>query len=166
LDPVPVFERGGDVALEEVNGTQEVIGVGIVGCETESLAQKMCGLGIAFLRESDSGELSGKARVTGREPSAILKRAFGFRHAIKMGKRRGVGEILVSGAGRQRSEQEDDCRPVVRTGKLVEFLFCGLLRRTGKRYAEDEKRGETRGISKHREHEHFERSGGGWPRRS
>jgi hypothetical protein len=60
LDAVPVLERGGEIAGEEVDGGEEVVGVGVVGIEAEGAAEPVGRGGILLLLKGDSGEFDGK----------------------------------------------------------------------------------------------------------
>jgi hypothetical protein len=95
LDAVPVLERGGEIAGEEVDRGEDVVGVGVVGIEAEGATEPAgCG-GILLLLKGDSGEFDGKTLLRWALAGAGQESGAGFNEAVEVSESHAIGEVQV-----------------------------------------------------------------------
>jgi len=72
---IPIFERGFEVALDKVDGSEEVIGIGIGRIEVQSAPQPSRRVSVPLLLECDSRQFDGESLVARSESPAIEQSA-------------------------------------------------------------------------------------------
>ncbi len=92
---VPVFEGRVRVSFEEIDGAEEVVGVGVAGSKPEATAQMLGGAGIVLLLEGNAAAFDGKARIVGRETLTRFEGSICLVETAEVCERRSVKEIVV-----------------------------------------------------------------------
>ncbi len=112
-DAIPVFEGGFEITLQPVNGSQELVCVGIRGIETQGAPQPTGGAGIMLLFEGDAGKFDGKTLVAWRRPAAGEKSLARVVEPAKLCQ--GAPVVVVEvGVGRRRAfDFSDDFFPAL-----------------------------------------------------
>ena len=108
--------------MNEVDGSEEVVGVGILGIDSKSVAQIAAGAHRMLLLECDAGQLDGKPFVARSESLSGKERRTSLIETPGLGQ---CGSIRVFEIGRlvgDRLEFADDFCPALLSGELLEML--------------------------------------------
>ena len=92
-DAVPIFERGLEVPLEEIEGREEVGGIGARWIQAQGAPEPFRRFGIALLFEGDAAEFEGEALIVGLAMTARKEGGAGLFPASEL--REGHAAVVV-----------------------------------------------------------------------
>src|SRR4029077_4510207 len=72
-DSIPVLQRGIEIVLKKIDGSKEIVSVGVVGIQAQGSSQPGGSIGILLLLEGDAAELDGKTFIARGDPTSREK---------------------------------------------------------------------------------------------
>lgn len=90
---IPVFEGGVQIAVEEVNGGEEIVGVVVARIEAKGAAEVAFGSGVVLALEGDAGEFLREANVGRR--GALAGEEGGGRFIVAVESGEGHSAVVV-----------------------------------------------------------------------
>src|SRR4029077_8552571 len=121
-NPVPIFERSWQIVLNEVDGSEEVVRVGILGIDSKRQAQVATGVSGMGMLERDACQLDGKSFVVRREPLSSEELRAGLVEAADLSQCGSVRVFEVGRLVRDRLDFADDFCPAQFGCELLEML--------------------------------------------
>ena len=94
-DAVPVFQRGVEISLEKIDGSEKVVRIAVLRGQLEGLPQETSGTRIVLLLECHPRQLDREPRIVGCEAESGLKGARGLTPTLQSRQRGPVIEIQV-----------------------------------------------------------------------
>ncbi len=140
-NPVPVFEGGFQIPVEEVERGKKVDGVVVVRVKAQSAVQVALGRRVAFLPEGDAGKLYREALVTRILPFAGCERRLRFVPSLEPGKGQAAIVIHVRRCRGAWACSLHDEVPAFVAGKFFKlgWVAAEVLRAGGKRNRQQER---------------------------
>src|SRR6266851_5107992 len=92
VDAVPELQRGFNIPLEKIDGSEKVVRVGIVRGQLEGLPQATSGLGIVLLLKCHPRQFDEEPRIVGGEAKSSLKSILGLLPTFQSRQGGSIGE--------------------------------------------------------------------------